>query len=82
MDGKELRDQLEGRETVIVPPPGAVVSAAYLVKGIDGPRVWLEICPRCTSRVDDRMCLCRVQCTYERCGHDDPMTKLVTGVGE
>jgi hypothetical protein len=67
----------------ILPPPGAVVSAAYLVKGTDGPRVILEVCPHCTARTGDdtRMCLCRAQCTYAARRHDDPVTLLVTGAG-
>lgn len=71
-------------DEVILPPPRAVVSAAYLVAGTDGPRLWLEICPHCTAATgdDSRMCLCRNQCTYEGCRHDDPMTRLVTGRGD
>jgi hypothetical protein len=68
-------------DQVILPPPRAVISAAYLVNGNDGPKLWLEACPHCTAATgdDSRMCLCRVPCTYEGCRHDDPMTRLVTG---
>ena len=74
-------------DEVILPPPRAVVSAAYLIAhvnpdtGEQTPRLWLEVCPHCTAQTGDdtRMCLCRNPCTYEGCRHDDPMTKLVTG---
>jgi hypothetical protein len=84
-----LREALEAPRTavqagdarMVLPPPGAVVSAAYLTHGTDGPKVILEVCPHCTARTgdDSRMCLCRVKCTYAGCRHDDPMTLLVTG---
>jgi hypothetical protein len=84
----ELTSQLRAvtdlvRDTpTILPPPRAVVSAAYLVSGVDGPKLILEVCPRCTSGDDSRMCFCRVQCTYAACGWDDPLTLLVPGVGD
>ena len=58
----------------ILPPPRAVVTAAYLLHSADGPKVILEICPACTARLPlaERACLCRVQCTYAACPWDDP----------
>jgi hypothetical protein len=58
----------------ILPPPRAVVTAAYLATGPDGPKVIMEICPACTAQktLAERDCLCRVQCTWPGCPWDDP----------
>ena len=72
-------------DRTVLPPPRAVVSAAYLTQRADGtPGLILEVCPACTARLplSDRQCSCRVPCTWDGCHHDDPMTKLVTGGGD
>jgi hypothetical protein len=58
----------------ILPPPRAVVTAAYLYGGTDSPKVILEVCPCCTAQLPlaERDCLCRVQCTWGGCPWDDP----------
>ena len=58
----------------ILPPPRAVVSAAYLVTDAYGPKIIMEVCPCCTAQktLAERDCLCRVQCTYAACPWDDP----------
>jgi hypothetical protein len=58
----------------VLPPPRAVVTAAYLMDGADGPKVILEVCPCCTAQATlaERDCLCRTQCTYAACPWDDP----------
>ena len=63
---------MSARETL--PPPRAVVTAAYLVNGVNGPRVLLEVCPACTAQLPltERDCLCRAQCPWAGCPWDDP----------
>lgn len=57
----------------ILPPPRAVVTAAYVMDG-PNPGVLLELCPCCTAQLTlaERDCLCRAQCTYVACPWDDP----------
>jgi hypothetical protein len=58
----------------ILPPPRAVVTAAYLADGSGGPKVILEVCPCCTAHATlaERDYFCRAQCTWAGCRWDDP----------
>jgi hypothetical protein len=66
MPGKTTRE--------ILPPPRAVVTAAYLTAGASGPGIILEVCPCCTAQMTlaERDCYCRAQCTWTACPWDDP----------
>jgi hypothetical protein len=67
-----LRARLKPQE--ILPAPRTVVTAAYLTAGASGPGIIVEVCPACTAQLPltDRMCSCRVQCTWAGCPWDDP----------
>lgn len=70
-----LRARLQpGSPQEILPPPRAVVTAAYLTVGASGPGILLEVCPCCTAHatLDTRDCFCRVPCAWAGCRWDDP----------